>query len=278
MSSFQACRFPDYVPGATGDEACIESSCDACELGSADCNGDPSDGCEISLGTRVNCGQCGQACDNDNGLNECVTVSGAGSWVCQPTCAPGYDDCDLHPDNGCETNIHEDALNCGGCGQACPGNGGTPNCIAGVCGVSACNDGFGDCKNSGRCDFELFSDPQNCGQCGHVCSAEHGEPRCNAGQCAIDCEAGYGDCNGADGVYDGCETKLNVPDAGGDVPNCGACGSLCKRRAYTKVNLDHCAQGECFRDCWDGAFDCDHQRNDPGCSGSGCGCEFTACK
>jgi hypothetical protein len=210
-----------------------------------------------------------------------VALDGSALLSCRPACVTGFDDCDLRPDNGCETNINQDSLNCGRCGLACPANGGTPLCVAGKCGVSSCNQGFGDCSNVGSCNFNLTTDPQNCGQCGHVCSAEHGTPRCNAGACELDCDSGYGDCNGGPTVVsapnDGCETKLNVPDASGHVPNCGACGAACVRRAFTTINLDKCAEGVCFRDCWEDAYDCDDQRNDPACSGSGCGCEFTAC-
>ena len=70
---------------------------------------------------------------------------------------------------------------------------------------------------------------------------------------------------------------LNQPDKGGSVPNCGACGASCQRRAYTTINLEKCAQGVCFRDCFAGAYDCDNQRNDPSCLSSGCACEFKPC-
>jgi hypothetical protein len=95
--------------------------------------------------------------------------------------------------------------------------------------------------------------------------------------CEADCEAGYGDCNAGSAKNDGCETKLNVADSGGNVPNCGACGALCERRAYTSVNLQQCALGVCSRDCIQGAHDCTENRNTPGCSGKTCGCEFGAC-
>jgi hypothetical protein len=149
--------------------------------------------------------------------------------------------------------------------------------VAGKCGVSSCNFGFGDCSNTGTCNYNLSSDRLNCGQCGNVCSSAHGEARCNAGICVTDCEAGYGDCNG-DSANDGCETRLNQPDSGGNVPNCGACGALCQRRAYTTINLEQCAQGVCFRDCINGAHDCRDNRNESGCSGSSCGCEFEPCQ
>lgn len=92
----------------------------------------------------------------------------------------------------------------------------------------------------------------------------------------MDCDTGYGDCN-ANTSNDGCETKLNVPDAGGSVANCGACGAACIRRSYTTINLQQCALGVCQRDCFQGAHDCGNNRNDPACIGKTCGCEFEPC-
>ena len=263
---------------SAGAAGCASGPCEEpCPAGFGDCDQDDKNGCETRLDTETDCGGCGVTCSNEHGLNHC-----GASGQCEPTCAVGYGDCDLHPESGCESAINRDSLNCGGCGQACPSNGGTPLCTAGKCGISSCNAGFGDCTNAGVCGFNLNTDPKNCGRCGHVCSSAHGTPRCNGGVCEVDCAAGYGDCNRGTGEVeppnDGCETQLNLPDSGGSVPNCGACGAVCKRRSYTSVNLQKCAEGVCFRDCWNGAFDCDNQRNDPACSGSACGCEFTPCQ
>lgn len=284
-----ACSFPSFTAPPLGAAAgtanandagaagCNSGNCEEpCPVGFADCDQDADNGCETALGTDHDCGGCGIACNNEHGLNHC-----GASGECEPTCAAGYGDCDLRPETGCETSINEDSLNCGGCGLACPANGGTPSCVAGKCGLSSCNPGFGDCTNAGACSFNLNVDPQNCGSCGHVCSSAHGTPRCNAGVCEADCAATYGDCNGGNNdtppPNDGCETQLNVPDKNGNVPNCGACGAVCQRRAFTTVNLKKCAEGICFLDCMAGAYDCDNQRNDPTCLHSGCGCEYVAC-
>jgi hypothetical protein len=289
-----SCDFPEYhtpafVAGATaeggsptnggsdaGALACKAEPCLVCPPGTADCNESPEDGCETSLETASNCGDCGVACSNEHGANTCEVDSDSSTARCEPTCAAGHDDCDLRPDNGCETGLNGDVLNCGSCGHACPASGGIPACVAGTCGVSGCNPGLGDCRNAGACTFSLWTDPQNCGQCGYVCSAAHGTPRCNAGVCETDCDAGYGDCN-ANARNDGCETTLNVPDTEGSVPNCGACGALCKRRAYTTIDRQKCALVVCRRDCFHGAHDCTENRNDPTCLGQTCGCEFDPC-
>lgn len=282
-----ACGFPRYSTDdadsgvEAGAAACPAGVCEpTCPLGFADCDQNPENGCETSLAADDSCGACGVACTNDHGLNQCA-VMGEAAWGCAPTCMTGFDDCDLRSENGCETSINQDSLSCGRCGNACPSNGGTPVCVAGGCGLSSCNTGFGDCSNAGVCSFNLNTDPLNCARCGHVCSSEHGKARCNAGVCESDCDAGYGDCNrdagGVEPPNDGCETQLNQPDKGGNVPNCGACGASCQRRAYTTINLAKCAQGVCFRDCFAGAYDCDNQRNDPSCLSSGCACEFKPC-
>ena len=278
----EGCSFPKYEtledPADADGGACGAEACVVCKTGSADCNGLVEDGCETSLSTLSDCGACGSACFNAHGTTGCVTDFDGSTSRCAPACAPGFGDCDLHPDNGCETSLNTDVLNCRMCGNACGPNGGTPVCTGGECGVSSCNPGFGDCSNKGACTFNLSSDPLNCGQCGRVCSSLHGTPRCNAGVCQIDCQAGYGDCNAEVDSNDGCETELNVVDSGGSVPNCGACGAFCLRRAYTTINLEQCALGVCFRDCFDdGAHDCTNNRNDPTCKDKTCGCEYGPC-
>jgi hypothetical protein len=285
------CQLPSYgdfaqtKPSAPGTDAGTDANaCDGgdcstptCAPGTGDCNGNPGDGCETLLDSEAHCGGCGVACTNDHGSTSCAADADAAA-ACTPVCAAGFADCDLDASNGCETNLNTDSTHCGSCDLACPANGGTPLCTAGKCGVSSCNPGFGDCKNVGSCDIDLDTDPANCGHCGHVCSSAHGAPSCNGGVCEIACDAGYGDCNEvtADGGAppdDGCETKLNVSDSGGNVANCGACGASCPRRAFTSVDLAQCALGVCARNCFPDEGDCNNNRNDPACTGNGCGCE-----
>lgn len=130
--------------------SCDESKC-VCTDGYADCDGDPSDGCEVLLATSVeHCGACGHACNNgtcDDGACECKK---------------GFIDCDGSPKNGCEAEIATDPDNCGTCGHGCLG---------------------GSCKG-GRCQpFELqtFSYPQSITLVGGflyvaVCSAPNADP------------------------------------------------------------------------------------------------------
>ena len=250
-----------------------------CPVGRGDCNDSTVDGCESALDSEQHCGRCDRTCTNTHGSTVCAAAVDGGA-ACSPTCAAGFADCDLNPSNGCETDIDSDPAHCGDCAFACPANGGTPLCRAGACGVSSCNSGFGDCANVGSCDQNLNTDPHNCGHCGRVCSSTHGAATCNGGSCQIACQSGYGDCNlsnqdGGVAPDDGCETKLNESDSNGNIANCGACGLVCSRRAFTTVNVAQCELGVCSRDCFAGQADCDDNRNTPGCTGKTCGCETT---
>ena len=66
--------------------------------------------------------------------------------------------------------------NCGGCGQACSTQNGTPSCAASTCSMSSCTGNFLDCstnENTSRdgCETNGDNDSANCGRCGNVCSS-----------------------------------------------------------------------------------------------------------
>ena len=54
------CELPFATP-TCADGACAILKCDD---GHADCNGDPSDGCEVDTSTPDNCGECGNVCSD----------------------------------------------------------------------------------------------------------------------------------------------------------------------------------------------------------------------
>jgi len=109
--------------------------------------------CAAPINGRATCAAnaCGFTCDT--GFNKCgtrctapndPTACGAACAVCPardnaaPTCAAGvcnfacnagFASCDAKADNGCETNLQTDPLNCGACGVSC----GAQACVAGVC-------------------------------------------------------------------------------------------------------------------------------------------------
>jgi hypothetical protein len=50
--------------------------------------------------------------------------------TCGFTCRAGFGDCNLNPNDGCESNLANDPLNCNACGNACPPD---HTCNAGAC-------------------------------------------------------------------------------------------------------------------------------------------------
>jgi hypothetical protein len=123
----------DATPSGAGDAGDAGVSIDAghdasdgglhCAPGLTDCNGDPIDGCEANLATMTtNCGACKHTCSTAGGTSQCV------SGVCKPTCDPTHANCDLKPENGCESDLTT-AKTCGACGRDCEGGA----CVGGQC-------------------------------------------------------------------------------------------------------------------------------------------------
>ena len=134
------------------------STCDArvcgarCETGFADCDGNPSNGCEVDTRSAVgNCGACGRACSVANG------TAGCSAGACTlATCNTGFGDCDRLASNGCETDLTRSAANCGACGvrgtEVCDGRDNTcdgrvdegcPTGLAGLDAISATSPTYG---------------------------------------------------------------------------------------------------------------------------------------
>jgi hypothetical protein len=170
----------------------------ACDFGWDDCNQNMDDGCETSvLADANNCGSCGNKCAAaPNATASCL----AGNCILDK-CLNGFTDCDMKPQNGCETNTGTDINNCGQCGNVCANglvckNGSCtcqacnfPNamssCVNNMCMMGACNAGFADCNklpNDG-CEVSTDTDPKNCGSCGNVCPMNL--PGCMNGQCIV---------------------------------------------------------------------------------------------
>ncbi len=106
--------------------ACGGGAC-ACTPGFADCNHDPSDGCEADLSNDdQNCGTCGRGCFIFCG----VGCAGGVCPIAGGGCIAGFGDCDGNAANGCETRLSNDPNNCGCCGIVCASG---TTCVAGVC-------------------------------------------------------------------------------------------------------------------------------------------------
>ena len=186
-----------------------------CSPETANCNGNPADGCEVSINQDPkNCGACGTVCAFKNAGATCK----AGS--CQlGTCNQGFADCNLNAADGCETKLDQDIFNCGACGTVCSGVGGTPVCQAGKC-QTVCKAGAGDCTAAPGCETNLGLDPTNCGTCGNICQLLNASSKCQGGTCQVSsCAKGFLDCDG--NPADGCETDITT------MKNCGGCGVAC---------------------------------------------------
>jgi hypothetical protein len=214
-----------------------------CPDGQACCGG-------LCANTKTDPSHCG-ACDIDCGSNPggettCVDSS------CKLECLPGYGDCNFLLLDGCEANLGEDPVNCGGCGNVCLFANAVPGCTASVCSIAACNGGFADCnkKADDGCEANLGADPKNCTVCDNVCPAAPGAmAACIAGACGFGgCLPGFADCDGDQA--NGCEVNLFT-----DAFNCGSCGTSCPAlsNATTVCSGAVCAVG----DCQPGYGDCD---------------------
>ena len=210
------------------------------------CDDNPRNGCETDLqSSTTHCGQCGHTCP---GSTNAAGVCTAGA--CRIGCNAGFGDCDGNTDNGCETDLQNDASRCGACGTSCATPvGGSAQCTAGVCGKS-CATGRGDCDHDATngCESNLQTDVGQCGACGHACATPAGgSATCTAGVCGIACSTGRGDCD--HDATNGCETDLQTT-----VAQCGACGTACPERAHA---VSTCAAGACGMRCVEGFADCD---------------------
>jgi hypothetical protein len=236
-----------------------------CAAGKADCDGDLSNGCEVSILTDPNnCGGCGLGCTAPPGF-AASCVNGA---CTSPVCPAGKADCDGNTANGCETSIATDPYNCGGCGVVCPSG----ICSNGVCSAGAPNGSA--CTASATCMSNVCADGVCCntlcpGPC-QGCGAIRGAPgtcaplpqgfacpggTCNgAGSCVIQCPAGFADCD--QNPANGCETSLNT------MTNCGACNLACGM-GQACVNFT-CVGNSCTDHIKDG------QETDIDCGGPQC--------
>lgn len=182
-----------------------------CDYGYESCDADLDNGCEtVTLSDLENCGYCGNSCGTPaNATSICQQGS------CLMECKQGFGDCNNDPDDGCETSLSNDALNCGSCGIACEGGG---VCTQGACKL-VCDAVHADCdgQTGNLCETDIANDAANCGACAYAC---HSGFNCRAGNCG--CAANNANCNaGAPANAFACEAL-----SGAD--KCRCSGVLCE--------------------------------------------------
>ncbi len=223
------------LPHASGTCSAGQCAIAGCDPGYADCNKQAADGCEANIGgDPATCGSCGNACP-------------MGNFCCSGKCA----------------DFTGDVKNCGGCGGICPVANNVPACVAGMCAVGKCSDGFANCNGvvGDGCEVDTRSDLKNCGGCGMACAKD--APACTKGVCG--CPLGFADCD--KNPANGCEVDVIT-----DGKNCGACGNVCQQGyvcimgACTCPNCQNafpnaaagCINGQCvFSGCRIGWANCD---------------------
>ena len=159
----------------------------------------------------------------DDGCNQC-TCDGSGQWVCEDVCPelvcdPGYADCDGDRANGCETNVQDDVMNCGACGNYCAMVGAISACVAGVCTLDTCDAGYGDCNGDPDDGCEV---PVGDGECANRCEPPADSPAPVPSEGSCQCPEGMGCVIGSVENPDG-EYCFPLPEP---CPSFGTCDCL----------------------------------------------------
>jgi hypothetical protein len=214
------------------------------------------------LNDRLNCGGCGNVCDNLQSLGASCVQSDGGPWECAYTgCASGLEDCDTSNGdlNGCETSMTSTG-SCGACGTVCDqthsvgascavGSNGMP-----VCTYQGCQPGFADCDMSAAdtdgCETALDT-ATDCGMCGRACDSSHSDgASCPDGKTCqyTGCHTGYADCMSDAPDTDGCEMMV----AANTCTACGSCDTTNSNYSGSCGSNGACLYSSCkpgFKDC-----------------------------
>ena len=120
------------------DSAVHPGALELCDEGDNDCDDEIDETFDLDSDS-ANCGKCGFLCQPNNAFGKCQ------DGKCKvDDCVTGYANCDGEDVDGCETNIHQDADNCGICDKVCSLPNATAFCQVGECEIAACNQHFAD--------------------------------------------------------------------------------------------------------------------------------------
>lgn len=218
---------------ATGECNAANTECIrilSCNSGFQDCDGTAGNGCEVTeSATRCGptCADCTQASNSTGG--ECVNS------VCRLVCTPGFLDCNLSPNDGCEASEAPTL-----CGRHPTDS--NPNNPASMTGCVDCT-GLSGVQSLGT-------------TCEKTATPESNDPdQTQVGVCAPLCDFGFQDCNADVALddprqVDGCEQAYQD----------NQCGPQCDTNCQT---LDGVEVGRCTGDrcailrCRDGRADVD---------------------
>jgi hypothetical protein len=260
------------IPGCHADSGCMKGKCDVPNHECVDCLANPdcladevcsggkcvpgctperpcpgsltccAGGCIDPSNSIDHCGGCGTKCTVTNGSPACT----AGKCAIA-SCKTPWENCDGNAANGCETDTTASRDHCGGCGKPCNPKNGTGTCALGVCKVSMCNAGFGDCNGNPAdgCEANFASDPANCGSCG-------GKP-------VETCNLRDDNCNGACDDIDGCRKAIHRSASSSDhfytdsATEAGCCGYSVVALNYFYLYASSAPDTTAFYRCYNGA-------------------------
>jgi hypothetical protein len=165
-------------------------------------------------------------------------------------CSPTNKDCDNETSNGCETDTNTSLEHCGACNSPCDMAGASEACENGMCQLTDCDAGFGDCDSEpyNGCE-ESLSSLTHCGACAAPCSPQNATGDCSTGTCAVsECSTPFLDCDRDQA--NGCEA-----DSKTSLAHCGGCNTVCALENAS----ESCINGSCtLQTCETGFGNCDN--------------------